>query len=101
MRRAGCYRVAFGLESGDDAVLRGFGKGGRATLASARTAVEQCRAAGIEVSGYFMIGLSGDTEESMRRTIDHPARRCDHRSSRRPAGSVRRPPHFDTWGARL
>ena len=30
MRRAGCYRVSFGFESGNDEVLKQFGKGGRA-----------------------------------------------------------------------
>ena len=32
MKRAGCYRVHFGFESGNDDVLKAFGKGGRATL---------------------------------------------------------------------
>jgi anaerobic magnesium-protoporphyrin IX monomethyl ester cyclase len=31
MRAAGCYRVSFGFESGNDEVLKAFGKGGRAT----------------------------------------------------------------------
>jgi len=69
MRRAGCWRVAFGFESGNDAVLKAFGKGGRATLEQGRVAVRKARAAGLDTSGWFLIGLSADSEESMRDTI--------------------------------
>jgi anaerobic magnesium-protoporphyrin IX monomethyl ester cyclase len=69
MRKAGCWRVAFGFESGNDAVLKSFGKGGRATLEQGRVAVKKARAAGLDTSGWFLLGLSGDTEESMQDTI--------------------------------
>ena len=70
MRRAGCYKVAFGFESGDDRVLKEFGKGGRATVEAARVTVERARKAGIDVFGFFMVGLLQDTKESMAKTID-------------------------------
>ena len=70
MRRAGCWRVAFGFESGNDEVLKAFGKGGRASLEQGRLAVRTARAVGIETSGWFLIGLSADTEKSMQDTID-------------------------------
>lgn len=70
LARAGCYRVHFGFESGDDTVLRAFGKGGRASLDQGRSAVAHARSAGLEVNGYFMVGLSGDSVQSMRETID-------------------------------
>lgn len=69
MRRAGCYRVSFGFESGNDAVLKAFGKGGRASLELGRAAVRKARAAGIETNGYFLLGLSPDTADTMRDTI--------------------------------
>jgi len=69
MRRAGCYKVAFGFESGDDRVLKEFGKGGRATVEAARGTVAKARKAGIDVFGFFMVGLLQDTEESMAKTI--------------------------------
>jgi anaerobic magnesium-protoporphyrin IX monomethyl ester cyclase len=59
MQRAGCYKVAFGFESGDDRVLKEFGKGGHATVEAA-----------IDVFGFFMVGLLQDTEESMAKTIE-------------------------------
>jgi anaerobic magnesium-protoporphyrin IX monomethyl ester cyclase len=71
MRRAGCYRVSFGFETGNDAVLKSFGKGGKATIEQGRTAVRTARAAGIDTSGFFMLGLSADTEETMRETIEY------------------------------
>lgn len=70
MKRAGCYKVAFGFESGDDTVLRENGRGGRASDDTARSAVAMCRKAGIDVYGFFMVGLLHDTEEGMARTIE-------------------------------
>lgn len=70
MRRAGCYRVAFGFESGNDAVLKRFGKGGKASVEKARLAVTRAREAGIETLGYFMLGLSADDRETMRETVE-------------------------------
>lgn len=71
MRKAGCYRVAFGFETGNDKVLKMFGKGGKATIEKGREAVHMARAAGIDTTGYFMLGLSPDTEESMQDTIEY------------------------------
>jgi anaerobic magnesium-protoporphyrin IX monomethyl ester cyclase len=71
MRRAGCYRVAFGFESGNDRVLKSFGKGGRASIEKGHAAVRMARKAGIDTVGYFMLGLSPDTEESMADTIEY------------------------------
>ena len=69
MRRAGCYRVSFGFESGNDEVLKQFGKGGRATVEQGRKAVQMARQAGIETSGFFLLGLSSDTVETMEETV--------------------------------
>jgi anaerobic magnesium-protoporphyrin IX monomethyl ester cyclase len=70
MRRAGCYKVAFGFESGNDEVLKGFGKGGKATIQRAFETVRMARRAGIDVFGFFMVGLLNDTEETMRQTVE-------------------------------
>jgi anaerobic magnesium-protoporphyrin IX monomethyl ester cyclase len=71
MKRAGCYRVYFGFETGNEAVLKGFGKGGRATLERGIVAVDTARKAGLEPNGFFMVGLMPDTEASMQDTIDY------------------------------
>jgi radical SAM superfamily enzyme YgiQ (UPF0313 family) len=71
MKAAGCYRVFFGLESGNEDVLHAFGKGGKASLEKGRQAIDMAREAGLDPDGFFMVGLSGDTEQSMQDTIDY------------------------------
>ena len=70
LRKSGCYRVSFGFESGNNEVLKAFGKGGRATVEQAKKAVKMARDAGIDSNGYFMVGLSADTEKTMQETIE-------------------------------
>ena len=67
MKRAGCWIVAFGVESGDQATLDRLEK--NATVAEAHRAVELCRAAGIKSSVYLLMGLPWDTHESITRLI--------------------------------
>ncbi|WIM05118.1 MAG: B12-binding domain-containing radical SAM protein [Candidatus Nitricoxidivorans perseverans] len=74
MKRAGCYRVHFGFESGNDEVLDAFGKGGKASLEQGIHAVDMARRVGLETFGMFMLGLSADTEKTMRDTIDYAKR---------------------------
>ena len=71
MKKAGCYRVSFGFESGDDEVLKKFGKGGKASINAGIEAVQLARSAGIDTNGYFLLGLSPDTEKSMQKTISY------------------------------
>ncbi len=61
MADAGCVQVCFGFESGDDRVLKRIGKG--TTVAQGRDAVRWAKAAGLEVSGTFMVGYEGETRE--------------------------------------
>lgn len=67
MKEAGCYRIYIGVESGDQDVLNQNQKGIR--LEQVRTAVETCRELGLETFGFFMLGLPGETEESLQETI--------------------------------
>lgn len=71
MAQAKCYRVAFGFESGNDEVLKAFGKGGRASLEHGRRAVTHARAAGLETMGFFLMGLSADTSATMGETATY------------------------------
>ncbi|MBM4429214.1 MAG: radical SAM protein [Chloroflexi bacterium] len=68
MYAAGCRRIHFGIESGNQQVLDRISKGIR--LQQVRQAVRWAQDAGISVKGYFMLGLPGDTEETMQQTID-------------------------------
>jgi len=68
LKMAGCYRVAFGIESGNEAVLKDFGK--HIKLDQVRRAVNWATKAGLETLGFFMLALPADTESSMQDTID-------------------------------
>jgi anaerobic magnesium-protoporphyrin IX monomethyl ester cyclase len=70
MKKAGCYRVTFGFESGNDEVLKKFGKGGRATIEQGRTAIEKANKSGMDTFASFLLGLSCDTEKTMNDTIE-------------------------------
>ena len=68
MAEAGCWMIAWGIESGDQRMLRRMRKG--TSLQEIRAALDWSRDAGIMNWGYFIIGLPGETEETIRRTID-------------------------------
>jgi radical SAM superfamily enzyme YgiQ (UPF0313 family) len=72
MRQAGCYRLYYGIESGDPEVLKNIKKG--ITLEQIESAVKTAKGVGLEVFGFFMIGLPGETVESMKKTIDFACR---------------------------
>lgn len=67
MKAAGCYEVAFGVESGDDEVLRKIGK--EITTAQVRRAFEAAQRVGLDIIGFFMLGHPFDTVETMEKTI--------------------------------
>ena len=68
MRRAGCWIVGFGVESGSDEILARIKKG--ATVDQARRAIHLCCAAGIRAYAFFMVGFPGETEVTARATLD-------------------------------
>jgi anaerobic magnesium-protoporphyrin IX monomethyl ester cyclase len=68
MHRAGCKRIFFGIESGDENVLKEMKKG--ITPDQARAAVHACVAAGIKAAGFFMVGYIGETTDSLIRSIN-------------------------------
>jgi len=68
MKEAGCWMICYGIESGNDDVLKMNKK--EATVEQARQAVKWAKQAGLQVWGYFMLGMYGDTAETMQQTID-------------------------------
>ncbi len=67
MRRAGCWQVGYGIESGSEEILGRIKKG--TNLEQITRAVRWTREAGIRVRGYFMLGSPGETRETMAETI--------------------------------
>ena len=68
MRKAGCWMVSYGIESGNEALRNTVQKG--VTREQIETAVRETKQAGIRVTGYFMIGLPGETEETVKETMN-------------------------------
>ncbi|MCS6844676.1 MAG: B12-binding domain-containing radical SAM protein [Caldilineales bacterium] len=71
MYQAGCRQIHFGIESGNEEVLRRTAK--HINLQQVRDAVRWTEEAGIRSKGYFILGLPGDTEETMQETIEFAA----------------------------
>jgi len=67
MRKAGCYRVYFGIESGVQSIIDSLHK--RITLEQVKKAVAAAHEAGLEAGGYFMVGNVGETRDDMKATI--------------------------------
>lgn len=68
MKNAGCYAIAYGIESSSQAVLDILGK--RITPEQSEEAIAITREAGIETLGYMMIGSPGEDEQGIRNTIE-------------------------------
>ncbi len=68
MGKAGCRLISWGIESGNEEILKKARKG--ADPAKAERALRWARQAGIMNWGYFIIGLPGETEETIRDTIE-------------------------------
>lgn len=66
MKGAGCSQIFYGIESGNINIMRNT-KG--ITLKQAKNAVQWTKKAGICASGYFMLALPNDTQETMAETI--------------------------------
>lgn len=67
MGKAGCWMISWGIESGSYEILKRARKG--ADPAKAERALTWARQAGIRNWGYFIIGLPGETEETIKQTI--------------------------------
>ena len=68
MREAGCRLLIVGFESGDPQILKNIKKG--ATVERARDFVKDCHDLGLTIHGDFILGLPGETKESIRNTIN-------------------------------
>ncbi len=67
-KKAGCYLIGFGIESGDEGLLSAYNKG--TSLAKIRETFRNCHQLGIRSFGFFILGLPGDNEETILKTID-------------------------------
>ncbi len=68
IKKAGCWMIGYGIESGNQAVLDSVKKG--TTVEQIKKAVELSHQAGLEVSGHCVLGLPSDTIQTIKQTID-------------------------------
>jgi hopanoid biosynthesis associated radical SAM protein HpnJ len=67
MKEAGCRLLIVGYESGDQQILKNIKKG--ATIERARQFTKDCHKLGLVVHGDFILGLPGETRDTIRNTI--------------------------------
>lgn len=67
MKGAGCLRVGFGVESGNQAILDRMNK--NQTLVEVEQAFGLAKKAGLQTMGFFMLGYPGETPKTMEDTI--------------------------------
>ncbi len=67
MKKAGLMKIHFGIESGDPEVLKSLNR--TIPIDRVREAVRLTSAEGITTLGFFMIGLPGETEASVHKTV--------------------------------
>jgi hopanoid biosynthesis associated radical SAM protein HpnJ len=68
MKDAGCRLLIVGYESGDQQILKNIKKG--ATIDMARRFTANTKKLGLVVHGDFIVGLPGESRETIRKSID-------------------------------
>ncbi|MBI4162340.1 MAG: radical SAM protein [Candidatus Aenigmarchaeota archaeon] len=72
MKEAGCYSMSIGVESGDPDVFDKINKGEK--LADVEKGIKLAQAAGIQIHGFFIIGLVGSSYEADKRSVEFAKR---------------------------
>lgn len=68
MKQAGCYFVAFGIESASPKILNNIHK--LESIETINKAIEIANKVGIECQGFFIFGLPGETKETIQESIN-------------------------------
>ena len=68
LKEAGLHRTAFGVETGDEEILLSIDK--KVDHDTIRQAFKNAKEVGLETIAFMIIGLPGETRETMQKTID-------------------------------
>jgi len=79
LKKAGTYRILYGIESGSPRIQGMIGK--RLNLERAKEVIEMTVKKGISVGGFFMMGFPGESKEEILSTIRFAKRSRFHTAS--------------------
>lgn len=68
MKEAGCWMLGFGVESGNQKVLNNIKKG--ITIEQVKKAISTAKKVGMQTTLHFIIGLTGETKETIDETLE-------------------------------
>ncbi len=70
MKKAGCWVIGFGVETGSEETLRLIRKDPTLTLAHAEEAVRLCQEAGVRSHAFMVFGFPWETREHIEQTVE-------------------------------
>ena len=69
LKESGCFRIWIGAESGSQKVIDLMDR--RVDVQQVRDMIQLCNEAGMETGTFIMLGYPGETEEDIKKTLEH------------------------------